>query len=206
MKRLFTHPTSCAYLSKGMYADEDLLKQCVLDADPQLEERPPVIIYGKVCKQPRNVGFFSDISDGYRYAKNTMVSKPLTPALSELLRSINKVIGSEFNGILINKYNDGNDYICAHSDDETKLDANGVVSISYGSERIFRIRDKVTKKIICDEPTTHCSIYHMGGDFQKLYTHEIPVQKKIKEPRFSFTFRKHTPSTSCTSSTATTPH
>jgi len=31
----------------------------------------------------------------------------------------------------------------------------------------------------------------MGGDFQKEFLHEIPVQKKIKEPRFSFTFRKH---------------
>lgn len=201
MNILFSHPTSPAYLSKGLFADEDLLKQCVRDTDLQLEQRPPVIIYGKVCKQPRNVGFFSNISDGYRYAKNTMVSKPLTPALSELLRTINNIIGSEFNGILINKYNDGNDYICAHSDDETKLDANGVVSISYGSERIFRIRNKMTKQIICDEPTTHCCILHMGGDFQKFYTHEIPVQKKIKEPRFSFTFRKHTPSIQSTATT-----
>jgi len=31
----------------------------------------------------------------------------------------------------------------------------------------------------------------MGGNFQKLYTHEIPIQKKIKESRISFTFRKH---------------
>ena len=183
--------TSSAYFSKGMYEDEDLLARCVFDAEPLLEERPNVIIYGKVMKQPRSVGFFSDVSHGYRYAKNTMSSKPLTPALAELIRSINSIIGSEFNGILVNKYNDGNDHICAHSDDETRLDANGVVSISYGAERIFRIRDKVTKNIVCDEPTTHCSIFHMGGDFQKLYTHEIPVQKKIKEPRISFTFRKH---------------
>lgn len=189
MNQIFS--TASAYFSKGIYEDEELLKRCVLDAEPLLEERPNVIIYGKVRQQPRNVGFFSDVSHGYRYAKNTMCSKPLTPALAELIRSINTMIGSDFNGILINKYNDGNDYICAHSDDETRLDANGVVSISYGSERIFRIRDKATKKIICDEPTTHRCIMHMGGDFQKLYTHEIPVQKKIKEPRISFTFRKH---------------
>ena len=83
---------------------------------------------------------------------------------------------------------DGNDYIGAHSDDELGLDKVGVVSISYGAERIFRIRDKKTKQIICDESTTHCS----GGDFQKHYTHEIPVQKKVKNSRISFTFRKHT--------------
>ena len=111
--------------------------------------------------------------------------------MGELLLVINMVIGAEFNGILVNKYIDGNDYISAHSDDETGLDSVGVISISYGSERKFRIRNKETKEIMCDESTTHCSILHMGGDFQKLYTHEIPIQKKIKEPRISFTFRKH---------------
>jgi alkylated DNA repair dioxygenase AlkB len=120
-----------------------------------------------------------------------MESKPLSQSMSELLHIVNKDTCAEFNGILVNKYMDGNDYISAHSDDETGLDSVGVVSISYGSERIFRIRNKETKVIMCDESTTHCSILHMGGDFQKLYTHEIPIQKKIKEPRISFTFRKH---------------
>jgi alkylated DNA repair dioxygenase AlkB len=127
----------------------------------------------------------------YKYSKKMMDSKPLSPSMSELLHIINMEIGAEFNGILVNKYMDGNDYISAHSDDETGLDSVGVVSISYGSERIFRIRNKETKEIVCDELTTHCSILHMGGSFQRLYTHEIPIQKKVKEPRISFTFRKH---------------
>jgi alkylated DNA repair dioxygenase AlkB len=101
------------------------------------------------------------------------------------------MLGTQFNGILVNKYIDGNDYIGAHSDEENGLDSIGVVAISYGSERIFRIRDKSNKTIVCDEPTTHCSILHMGGNFQKLYTHEIPIQKKIKGSRISFSFRKH---------------
>jgi alkylated DNA repair dioxygenase AlkB len=101
------------------------------------------------------------------------------------------MLGTQFNGILVNKYIDGNDYIGAHSDDEIGLDGIGVVAISYGSERIFRIRNKNDKTIVCDELTTHCGILHMGGNFQKLYTHEIPMQKKIKESRISFTFRKH---------------
>ena len=36
------------------------------------------------------------------------------------------------------------------------------------------------------------SMLQMGGDFQKEFTHEIPIEKKVKEPRISFTFRKHT--------------
>jgi len=120
-----------------------------------------------------------------------MGSKALSESMSELLHKINMAICAEFNGILVNKYMDGNDYISAHSDDETGLDSVGVVSISYGSERKFRIRNKETKEIMWDELTTHCSILHMGGNFQELYTHEIPIEKKIKEPRISFTFRKH---------------
>ena len=191
MERVFQNIEGTAFLDKGNFINKELLEKCIIDIELQLEERPEIIIFGKKCKQQRNVGFFSNESIGYKYSKKMMDSKPLTKSMSELLLIINMVIGAEFNGILVNKYMDGNDYISAHSDDETGLDSVGVVSISYGSERIFRIRNKVTKEIMCDELTTHCSILHMGGNFQKLYTHEIPIQKKIKESRISFTFRKH---------------
>ena len=192
MKRVFQNANGTAFLDKGIFTNKELLEQCISYVEPQLEERPEIIIYGKICKQHRNVGFFSDESIGYKYSKKLMKSKPLSKDLSDLLITINKILGTQFNGILVNKYMDGSDYIGAHSDDETGLDGIGVVAISYGSERIFRIRDKHTKTVVCDEPTTHCGILHMGGNFQKLYTHEIPIQKKIKEPRMSFTFRKHT--------------
>ena len=191
MIRVFQNTDSTAFLDKGLFLNKELLEKCIIDIEPQLEEKPEIIIFGKKCKQQRNIGFFSDKSIGYKYSKKMMESKPLTTSMSELLTIINNIIGAEFNGILVNKYMDGNDYINAHSDDETGLDALGVISISYGAERIFRIRKKETKQHICDEITTHCSILHMGGNFQKLYTHEIPIQKKIKEPRISFTFRKH---------------
>jgi len=31
----------------------------------------------------------------------------------------------------------------------------------------------------------------MKGEFQKEFTYEIPVEKKVKTKRISFTFRKH---------------
>jgi len=43
-----------------------------------------------------------------------------------------------------------------------------------------------------DIPTTYDSIIHMGGDFQKEFTHGIPVEKKVKGVRYSLTFRSHT--------------
>lgn len=31
----------------------------------------------------------------------------------------------------------------------------------------------------------------MGGNFQKEFTHEVPITKMHVEPRYSFTFRHH---------------
>jgi alkylated DNA repair dioxygenase AlkB len=79
-----------------------------------------------------------------------------------------------------------------HSDDEKNLDVGGVVCISYGAVRKFRIRDKLSKKIIVDVPTMSYGVIHMGGDFQKEFTHGIPIEKKVTKSRYSLTFRTHT--------------
>ena len=104
---------------------------------------------------------------------------------------INKKFNSDFNGILINKYKDGNDYISDHSDNEKEISDKGVISISYGAVRKFRIRDKHSKKIIMDIPTESYQIMQMHGNFQNEFLHGIPIEKKVKESRISFTFRKH---------------
>lgn len=193
MENIFQNADGTAFLAKGSFADKELLKICIDYVKPLLEIRPEIIVYGKICKQNRNVGFFSNESIGYNYSRQLMKSQPLSEALAELIRIVNGMLGANFNGILVNEYPDGENYISAHSDSEIGLDSKvGVVSISYGAERKFRIRNKTDNSIVCDEPTTHCGILVMGGvNFQKLYTHEIPVQKKIKASRISFTFRKH---------------
>lgn len=119
-------------------------------------------------------------------------SKPMTLNLDLLLELVNEMFVANFNGILINRYIDGNDYIGAHSDDESNLDKTGVVAISLGGERIFRIRNKNTKEIVQDIPIQNLDIIHMGGNFQKEFTHEVPITKSIVLlPRYSFTFRHH---------------
>ena len=98
---------------------------------------------------------------------------------------------SEYNGILVNRYNDGNNYISDHSDNENTLDDIGVVAISYGAIRKFRIRNKITKEKVIDIPTTSYSLIQMGGNFQNEFLHGIPIEKKIMDVRYSLTFRKH---------------
>lgn len=184
--------TDRSFFTSRTFSDsESLILKCVDEIQGKLIERPKIVVYGKECHQHRNIGFFSDTSIGYRYSGQIAHSQPLTPALKELLETVNRIYGAGFNGILLNQYMNGEDTISAHSDDERALDPVGVVCLSHGAERLFRIKNKETKKTVCDERMKSGLLYHMGGDFQKEFTHEIPQEKKVTGMRYSFTFRRH---------------
>lgn len=165
-----------------------------------LYEEPPIVVMGRQCRQRRNVGFFSDESKGYKYSGQFMPSFPLSaaPVLQELLPQLNQSLGTTFNGILVNSYVNGEKHLGYHSDDENGLDKGGkrmVVGIAYGAVRTFRIRKKEKGKageIVLDYPHTPRTLIVMEGEFQSEFTHEIPIQKKVKEERISITFRHHT--------------
>jgi alkylated DNA repair dioxygenase AlkB len=144
----------------------------------------------------RNIGFFSDESAGYKYSGQMSASIPLSqaPIIKTLLDGVNVSLNTKFNGILVNQYTDGTKYIGAHSDDESALDktSNRVASISFGSTRTFRVRDKATKQVVLDYPQASGTLLIMEGQFQKQFTHEVPIQKTVPGERISVTFRHHT--------------
>lgn len=169
-----------------------LIKDIVDTIDSRLDHHPEIMIFGKIAHQRRSVGFFSNVSKGYKYSGKMAKAKLLDENLKTLIDYINTKFDSKFNGILVNKYENGTEYIGKHSDDETDLDKKGgVVAISYGAQRKFRIRNKFTNKIEKDILTNPRKIIQMKGYFQKEFTHEIPLEKKVKECRYSFTFRCH---------------
>lgn len=171
---------------------QNLVEKCVIETKDKLNHHPEIIVFGRICHQQRSVGFFSDESKGYSYSGQIASSKPLTPSLKLLLENINAKFDSYYNGILINLYENGSEYIGPHSDDEKGLEPkHGVLAISYGASRTLRIRDKYTKKKILDIKTNKNKIVQMKGKFQTYFTHEVPIEKKIKENRISFTFRYH---------------
>ncbi len=159
-----------------------------------LQEEPPVIIFGKGCKQRRNVGFFSNDSSGYKFSGQVAKSSPLTDeTLVQLMNSVNSTLGTTFNGILVNQYINGTKYIGAHSDDENGLDKNKsmVACIAFGATRTFRIRNKQDNKIVLNYPHKSGTLLVMEGNFQSEFKHEIPIQKKVQGERISVTFRNH---------------
>jgi len=162
---------------------------------------PPIVVYGKPCTQHRSIGFFAvtdtdgqPMVEGYRYSGQLAAALPIPPPLNALLEYVNKTFQADFNGVLVNRYSNGTDRIGAHSDDESGLSGKkAVVAISWGQSRKFRIRHKHDGKIHTDIDTEAGTMLIMAGDFQKEFTHEIPVEKKKNGIRVSFTFRKHKP-------------
>ena len=176
--------------SLNILGDINLLN-IIKEIENKLINYPKIIVFNREATQHRCIGFFSDDSIGYYYSGQLAKSQPLENNMKQLLDIVNYKFSSNFNGILVNYYKDGSDYIGKHSDDEKNLGTNGVVSISYGVSRKFRIRNKKSGEKVKDITINNGDIIHMGGDFQKEFTHEIPIEKKVKESRYSFTFRKH---------------
>lgn len=100
-----------------------------------------------------------------------------------------------FNQVLINWYENGHHYIGPHSDDTRQLEADSpIFSISLGTnERVFRIRDKATKKVVLDMPMPDRTYLIMCGETQNHFTHEVPkINGKKGENvgrRINITFR-----------------
>jgi len=190
--------TEKSYLAIYDLPESIIIDNCVGEINGKLLKNPPIIVCGKPAHQHRSIGFFSvtdeknePVLEGYKYSGQLAKSQPITPNLLKLLEYVNSQFGTKYNGILVNKYENGEDSIGDHSDDEKFLDPVGVACISWGEIRKFRIRDKKTKTIIKDIPTIANKIMLMGGDFQKEFTHGIPVEKKKTNARISFTFRSH---------------
>ena len=134
--------------------------------DPELLhgfEVRKIRLYGKWVDQPRRVAFFA----GYRYSGATMPGHPLSEAMvAMLLRLVNGLYpGAGYNSILFNAYAEGRHTIGAHSDDEKGIDpAAGVLTLSWGAQRKFRIRCKGVKPgVVFDTPLKSAYFVCMGG-------------------------------------------
>jgi len=191
---LVTEASSC-YVENNFIDSEHadiLLSKC---KDLPLIVHPEFKLFGNLCVMHRSMGFFSNKSRGYKFSGTMCASNPLPDFLEELLNIVNAKLSTDFNGILLNLYDGGNDYIGKHSDDEKELSSSGTVAaISLGKERTFRIRTKVkgsTGKIIADVRTKHGQLLIMDGKFQSEYTHEVPAEKGTSGIRVSITFRRH---------------
>jgi len=90
--------------------------------------------------------------------------------------------GGEFNSILVNWYENGNDYISPHSDDERSIIKDSpIVCFNFGASRKFNLTEKDNKKNKLDLVLNNNTFILMGGKTQTYFKHEIPIEKNITE-------------------------
>ena len=150
-----------------------------------------VKFYGKTFPVPRKTAWYGYEGFNYSYSGITCFPEIWTKELLEIKKEIEKFIPDEdFTSVLLNLYNNGDDKMGWHADDEKELGKNPTIaSVSLGETRRFNIKHKQNPELHYKFELTSGSLLVMRGALQHHWVHQIPAQKKIKDPRINLTFR-----------------
>jgi alkylated DNA repair dioxygenase AlkB len=129
----------------------------------------------------------AQFGSNYTYSGVLHKGQPIPEWMQYLLQEVNKLVGIEFNSVLMNIYPKGvNTGIGFHRDDEPELKSDVVASLSLGFEDVFIIKNNQEKLALVLE---HGDLLVMGTGCQQNYVHGI-TYKVMPETRISLTFRK----------------
>ena len=160
-----------------------------------------VFVHGKWHKVPRKQTAYGDTGLTYTFSGATVAAQPWSNApflkcVCDLISSLSG--GHNFNFVLVNRYNDGNDHMGEHRDDEADLvSTSPIASVSLGQARdfVFRHRDargSGAKRMI--DPVkfelSHGSLLMMNHPTNVYWFHSLPKRKKAILPRINLTFRQ----------------
>src|SRR5919197_1465614 len=99
------------------------------------------IIFGKHIVAKRKVAWYGDSDYMYTYSNTTKQALVWTKELLDLKRIVEKLTETKFNSCLLNLYQNGNEGIGWHSDDEKSIEKNSsIASLSFGAERKFSFK------------------------------------------------------------------
>jgi alkylated DNA repair dioxygenase AlkB len=174
-QELLPHDGSALY-QPGFFdsVDSERMFRCINDETPW--EARHIILFGKEVPQPRLACWYGD-------------PRPMTPTLLEIKQRCEEATSTQFNSVLVNLYRDGQDSMGLHADDEPELGSEPVIaSVSFGAERNFRLRHRLTKELQ-QVSLASGSLLVMSGLSQACWMHDIPKTKKFVEPRINLTFR-----------------
>ena len=150
-----------------------------------------ISFYGKTFPVPRKTAWYGNEGLNYSYSGIKCFPETWTEELLKIKAAIEKFTPPEdFTSVLLNLYNDGNDKMGWHADDEKELGINPTIaSLSIGETRRFDLKHKQNKELHYKFELTSGSLLIMRGALQHHWVHQIPVQKKVKNSRINLTFR-----------------
>ena len=152
-------------------------------------QQDQLVLFGKHITTKRKVAWYGDQPYAYTYSYKTKHALPWSPILLDIKNIIEKKANTSFNSCLLNLYHDGSEAMGWHSDNEKELKPSGdIASVSFGAERKFSFKHKVTKQTI-GQVLEHGSLLMMKENTQSFWLHSLPKSKKIYKPRINLTFR-----------------
>lgn len=178
------------------FFDDDISKYLYEKLNEEIKwEVFKVKVAGNIFNQPRKSCYIADENKVYTYSGFDRIPERWTETLTVLRKNVQQILNSfeenkelKINAVLCNKYENGNDNIGFHSDDERDLISSYIISFSFGSERDFILKSKRDDEKI-SIPLKSGSVVVMGKNCQKNYLHSIPKRLRVKEPRINLTFR-----------------
>jgi alkylated DNA repair dioxygenase AlkB len=152
-------------------------------------------IFGKQLQLPRDKQFYGDCDeDGstplYRYGGEWYPPVlPWTKTLKKIRDDIYKFTGQYCNHVVVNRYLDGSDHIGYHHDKTGDFEDNtSVMTVSFGSERCFQLKNLKTKKVTSFQ-TKNGSLCRLDWKTNETYKHRIAKTNKEVGERISLTYR-----------------
>jgi alpha-ketoglutarate-dependent dioxygenase alkB family protein 2 len=164
-----------------------------------------IVLFGKKHLIPRLQVAYGDPGLTYTFSGATIRPQPWVPIVEKLRDDVSKHCGFKFNYALVNRYKDGNDRIGPHQDDEKCLSGKCIAGLTFGAERDFVFKHhKVHKpnavamtgkpkygRVVV--PLSAGSLILINPPTNKYWYHELPIRKRVKNPRISITFRDMIP-------------
>jgi alkylated DNA repair dioxygenase AlkB len=143
-----------------------------------------LLIYGKKVTTPRLTAWFGNQISG-------SFLLPWTADLLTIKSKVEPLAGVPFDYVLLNYYRDGNDSVSWHDDEDRVPGKNKiVVSVSFGQERQFDIRNKKEHSDKYTVLLENGSYILMKGKFQSEWQHRIAKSVRMMGPRINLTFRQ----------------
>lgn len=169
-----------------------ILLACDLIKSKFKENLKVKILGGKKYTKDKKTIFLSNSIGNYNIMGQRFESHPFQCGFETILKIINEYFDTNFNGIIIDKYENGNHYTEPYSDYESYLNKNDVLILTNGNgiNRKMRIRERKTNIIVKDIEMKTNNIIQMGGDFQNDYKYEILADENVRSSITTLTFKK----------------
>lgn len=153
-------------------------------------QRDQVKMYGKLITTRREMAWYGDTDAVYRYSGVERHPLPWSEALLQWGKKVGIACDTTFNSCLVNLYHDGTEGMGWHRDNERELVPNApIASLSLGALRRFDFRHRTTKERVSIQLEPG-SLLVMEGVIQEKWEHQLPVARRIREPRINLTYRR----------------